>query len=311
MQSTLQAGIYNGEKIIKGLQETATSGVVGAIKAAASRTGVDFAYLLNKASQESGMNPLAKASSSSATGLYQFIKQTWLQMVKQHGAQYGLGAEADSIQMKNGQAVVTDKAMRDKILNMRHDPVLSAAMAAEFTKDNKDYLEASVGGNVGSTELYLAHFLGAGGASTFLKAMRTSPNAPAAELLPEAANANQSVFYNKSGRELSLKEIYDRFASKFSNKGLNSLVADAQNEAATNSVVYQAAPQMQSGRDLAEYSADFYSAPSPEMAQWQQNNTTSDTLFNVMLMAQNSMNESLINFTGQHKDDRKLGALGG
>lgn len=310
MQSTLQAGIYNGQKIIKGLQDTAASGVVGAIKAAASRTGVDFAYLLNKASQESGMNPLAKASSSSATGLYQFIKQTWLQMVKQHGAEYGLGAEADAIQVKNGQAVVADKALREKILNMRHDPVLSAAMAAEFTRDNKDYLEASVGGNVGSTELYLAHFLGAGGASTFLKAMRNSPNASAADLLPEAASANQSVFYSKSGRELSLKEIYDRFASKFSNKGLNSLVADAQSEEAANSVLFQKTAAVSSGRDLAEYSADFYSAPAPEMAQRQQNNTTSDTLFNVMLMAQNSMNESLMNFTGQHKEDRKLGALG-
>jgi hypothetical protein len=305
MQATLPTEIHNAYKKILSIQDKSVSGVVGAIQAAATRTGVDFAYLLNKADQESGLNPAAKAATSSATGLYQFIKQTWLQMVKQHGNEYGLGAEAQAIEIQDGKAVVKDKELREKILNLRHDPALSAAMAAEFTRDNKDYLESSVGGNVGSTELYFAHFLGAGGASKFLKAMRASPDAAAAELMPEAAEANPSVFYNKSGRELSLREIYDRFASKFADKGLTRF-AGLDARAAAPVIEANASTPSILRRDMANYSADYYAPPDSDLSLWQQKGTTSGTLFNVMVMAQNSMNESLGSFVRNEKDEKRV-----
>ena len=50
--------------------------VRGAIARASESTGVDFDYLLAQARLESGLNPDAKARSSSATGLYQFIDST-------------------------------------------------------------------------------------------------------------------------------------------------------------------------------------------------------------------------------------------
>ena len=56
-----------------------------AIGRAANRTGVDFTYLLNQAKSESGLDPSAKASGSSATGLFQFLDQSWLAVVKRHG----------------------------------------------------------------------------------------------------------------------------------------------------------------------------------------------------------------------------------
>ena len=49
-----------------------TAEVQGAIARAATRTGVDFDYLLAQARLESGLDPSAKAQTSSATGLYQF-----------------------------------------------------------------------------------------------------------------------------------------------------------------------------------------------------------------------------------------------
>jgi hypothetical protein len=279
--------------------------VLGAIRMASARTGVDFAYLVNKADQESGLNPAAKASSSSATGLFQFISQTWLKMVKEHGQDYGLGKEADSISLKNGKAEVTDPALRKKILNMRHDPVLSAAMAAEYTLENKDYLEAKVGGNVGSTELYLAHFLGAGGASKFLRAMHNSPNAAAAEIMPDAADANPSVFYNKSGGARTLVQIYNHFANKFKNSDASMMVASADTATNDNTVATMAAATPYK-RDLTELSSYFYHAPDtadqakdyatplPTLNEWRRNGgTTSDTLFNAMVLAQSKMNDAL------------------
>lgn len=192
--------------------------VESAIRSASDKTGVDFAYLMAKASQESSFNPTAKASTSSATGLYQFIDSTWLTTVKAHGADNGLGKYANAIQMRSdGRPYVADPAMRQEILDLRKDPATSALMAAEFTRDNKEYLDQNTTGIVGATELYMAHFLGAGGAAKFLNAKQDTPNAKAADLFPEAAAANKAVFYDKeTGQAKTLKQIYDRFAAKFS-----------------------------------------------------------------------------------------------
>ncbi len=191
--------------------------VVAAIKAASVKSGVDFAYLMNKASQESDLNPTAKAGSSSATGLYQFIDQTWLKTIKASGEKYGMGDSAAKITVgADGVARVANAADKKAILALRTNPEVAATMAAELAKINKEALEKKVGGTIGSTEMYMAHFLGSGGASTFLNAMKDNPNAAAADLLPQAAAANKSVFYDgKTGREKTVSEIYAQFAAKF------------------------------------------------------------------------------------------------
>lgn len=188
----------------------ASSRIVAAVEKAAASTGVDFAYLLEKAAAESGFDASAKAKTSSATGLYQFIESTWLDMVEKHGAKYGLTREANALAA--GTAAGAEKA---RILSLRNNPELSASLAAEFTRENQTHLEDTVGGTVGNTELYLAHFLGAGGAEKFLKAHNGDPNRPAAMLMPEAAAANRAVFFDAGGRMRSVGEIYDRFAKRF------------------------------------------------------------------------------------------------
>jgi soluble lytic murein transglycosylase-like protein len=49
-----------------------------AIAQASDKTGVDFAFLLATAKRESSLNPKARAKTSSAKGLFQFLDQTWL-----------------------------------------------------------------------------------------------------------------------------------------------------------------------------------------------------------------------------------------
>lgn len=200
----------------------APQAVIASIQDAAQKTGVDFGYLLTKAQTESSFNPSAKASTSSATGLYQFTDKTWLQMVRDHGSECGLGQYAGAI---NGDCKVSSSAERKQILNLRKDPSISAYMAAEFTKDNQQQLEANTDAKVGKTELYLAHFLGAGGATKFLNAFENNPNAKAATILPAEADANHNVFYSADGSARTLKQIYNHFASKFNEA---SPVLDAQ-----------------------------------------------------------------------------------
>lgn len=200
----------------QGIGRGAPAQVVSAVHSASARTGVDFSYLLEKAAVESGYRTDVKASTSSATGLFQFIEGTWLDMVQSHGAKHGLGRYAAAIQRdRNGAPFVANPSLRQEILDLRKDARTSALMAGELVKENKQALENELGRPVGKTDLYLAHFLGANGAATFLKAMDRDPHRNAAPLLPEAARANRGVFYDKAGRPLSLGQIYDRFAGKF------------------------------------------------------------------------------------------------
>lgn len=189
--------------------------IQSAIATAARATGVDFAYLLGQAKLESGLNPGARAGTSSASGLYQFIEQSWLAVVKKHGAEHGLGWAADSIQRgANGRLTVSDPGTRQSILGLRLDPNAASLMAAEYASDNKASLEGSLGRAATGTDLYMAHFLGLGGAHKFLSTMASNPDIGAAALFPAAAAANHNVFYAKDGSARSLSDIYQHFAGK-------------------------------------------------------------------------------------------------
>lgn len=189
--------------------------VLSGIQQASANTGVDFAFLMAQAAKESGFDPDAKAKTSSASGLYQFVEQTWLSVVRKHGAEYGLGDLAAKIKIaEDGSLKVADKALRKEILDLRRDPEIAAAMAAEHAADNKERLDAKLDREVQPVDLYLAHFLGVKGAVNFLRAMEQDPGQSAAAICPRAAGANKSVFYNADGTPRSLKQIYDRFDSR-------------------------------------------------------------------------------------------------
>jgi hypothetical protein len=193
----------------------ARTNVTTAIAAASQKTGIDFNYLLGQAQVESGMRSNARARTSSATGLYQFIEQSWLGVVKEHGDKHGMGWASDSIRRtSSGRFVVGDPATRQAILSMRNDPEMASLMAAEHASDNKDSLESSLGREATGTDLYMAHFLGIGGARKFLRAMDANPGQSGANLFPAAARANRGVFYTSDGAPRSLGQIYERFAGK-------------------------------------------------------------------------------------------------
>ncbi|MHB9880228.1 transglycosylase SLT domain-containing protein [Pacificimonas sp. ICDLI1SI03] len=192
--------------------------IASAIRDASAQTGIDAEFLTRQAQVESNFNPHAKAATSSATGLYQFIDQTWLETVRKHGNEHGLGWAADRIERTPGGRYSAGNAEAD-ILALRTQPAAAAAMAAAFAADNRDHLESQLGREVDSTDLYMAHFLGAAGAAAFLKAKDEQPNQPAANILPAAARANRSVFFAASGTPRSLSEIHQRFARKFDERG--------------------------------------------------------------------------------------------
>lgn len=194
---------------------SATGRIQSAIQRAAARTGIDFDYLLGQAKVESGLNASASAATSSARGLYQFVEQSWLSVMKQHGAEYGLGWAANAITRgASGRMTVNDAGTKQAILALRNNPEVASAMAAEHASDNKDALESATGRTATGTDLYMAHFLGLGGARQFLSSMQSNPGASAASLFPAAARANRGVFFNSDGSARSLSDVYQRFAAK-------------------------------------------------------------------------------------------------
>lgn len=184
-----------------------------AIGRAAQRTGADFTYLLNQAKSESGLNPFAKASTSTAGGLYQFIDQSWLGVLKQHGEKHGYGWASNAIEWRGGRWRV-DPSAKQAVFALRNDPDASALMAGEFAQDNAEGLQGALGRAPTSGDLYFAHFLGLAGAKKFLKAAQASPGAPAASHFPREAAVNRSIFYSRSGEARSLAQVYALMARK-------------------------------------------------------------------------------------------------
>ena len=188
------------------------SDVRGAIARASAATGVDFNYLLAQAKIESALDPGARARTSSAAGLYQFTSATWLETLDRHGGRHGLQWADDAIGRAGGRAVV-DPSMRAHVMALRYDPDASALMAAELARDNAGELRGVLGREPDAAELYLAHFLGAGGARTFLSALHSDPGQSAAGLLPQAAGANRPIFYD-NGRARSVGEVMELMRGK-------------------------------------------------------------------------------------------------
>lgn len=182
--------------------------VESAIQRASSATGVDFSFLMGAAKRESGYNPNAKARTSSASGLFQFVDQTWLSTLKKHGAKYGYARYADLIQQgSDGKYRVAGDEARKAVLGLKLDPHAASLMAGELTSDHASYLRGRVGRSPTAGELYAAHFLGPQGSARLIEAVGNSPGASAAAMFPDAAAANRSIFY-REGRAATVSEVY-------------------------------------------------------------------------------------------------------
>jgi hypothetical protein len=223
------------------------------IRLASQASSSDFGLLMAQAAQESGFRPDAKAASGSAAGLFQFIGSTWLDMMHRFGAKYGAGDLAQQISIDAaGKPEVADPATKQRILALRSDPTLSAALAGEYANLNKGEVERALGHPADRADLYMAHFLGPGGATLFLKVLEQKGTTPAADLLPDAAASNRSVFYDgETGRARSVAEIYhalggriDQEARDFSGAADSSEGAPDRANAATNAAAAGTTPRL-------------------------------------------------------------------
>ena len=113
---------------------------------------------------ESGGDPNAKNKRSSATGLGQFLDETWLDMIRVH------------------RPDLAKEHSQDELLELRRDAKVAREITARFTERNAGMLRKR-GLPVTPGTLYLAHFAGGAGAVAILSAME---NADAALVMATA-----------------------------------------------------------------------------------------------------------------------------
>ncbi|NMA99428.1 MAG: lytic transglycosylase domain-containing protein [Phyllobacteriaceae bacterium] len=208
--------------------------LANALTAAGERSGVDFGYLLQTAIRESSLNPAARASTSSAVGLFQFLEGTWLQVMKQDGPRLGYQAYADQISVNsNGDYVVRDPAKKAQILALRENPQIASDLAAAFTRSNGEYLRNAFGRMPSAGELYIAHFLGAQGAEKMFKAGLQNPDQVAVNLFPRQAQANKSIFYDQSGNARTIRQVYQVLVAKHQGTNANFSVQQMAGQGAS------------------------------------------------------------------------------
>ena len=201
----------------QGASANGQSRVVEAIRDGSDRSGADFDYLLRTATRESALNPTAKAPTSSATGLFQFIEQTWLGTLKDAGPKFGLSGYSNEIsEVRPGVYDVPDPAQKAEILALRNDPQIASVMAGELTRDNHDQLASRIGYAPSEADLYLAHVFGVDSAALMIEKSTSEPDTEAAALFPDAARANQTLFYEReSGRPLGVASVREKLADLF------------------------------------------------------------------------------------------------
>lgn len=146
------------------------------------------AYLSNLSATESSNDPNAKASTSSASGLFQFTSGTWIEQVSKSGKQY--------------------------TLNDRFDPDKAREIVIDFTKRNMEKARRQLEREPTATELYLYHFLGSP-----KRLIEAPADKPAKEFVSASAvRANKSVFYNSDGKAKTVGEVMNRFKQRFEGK---------------------------------------------------------------------------------------------
>ncbi|MGY4480347.1 transglycosylase SLT domain-containing protein [Bradyrhizobium sp. USDA 3364] len=239
--------------------------VASSIKQAAASTGTSFEYLLTTAKMESNFNPRAGATTSSAHGLYQFIDQTWLGTVKEAGSQLGYGQYADAItKNSDGSYSVSDPSARSAVMKLRDDPDAASSMAAVLTQSNSFKLTGTLGRRPTDAELYMAHFMGVGGAGKLISSAEDSPSANAVAMFPKAAAANQSIFYDKSGSARSVSQVYSvlttRYAAAANSNDTRTAFAAAGGGTMSPYAIASAAPTQALTMDTASYLSTFPNA---------------------------------------------------
>jgi hypothetical protein len=177
----------------------------------------EFTALLAQVVGETAFKQNSVNKQTGAAGPFQFVKQTWLSMVKTHGAELGVKPDlvAQITTDAQGHLKVADPGALKDILELRHDVALSSKMATKLMAENAAQLRHILHRHPSEAEVHLAFLLGAAGAGRLITAAATTPNIAANEVVAPAAAANPSLFHDKTGKVRSAAEAVIFLTAKY------------------------------------------------------------------------------------------------
>lgn len=195
----------------------------GLVTSAGAEFGIPDGHMNKIGMVESGLKSGAKNSKSSASGLYQFTKGTWNEVLGKYGAQYGIPEGTSAM-----------------------DPTANAILGAAYLKENGDTYRNTYGKDPEVTDLYLGHFLGQTGRKRFMDGMNSNPDAPAVNFVKSnQANSNKEIFFDETGAPRSSHQVYELFGNKL------GAVADAGSNSQLQGDMYvDAIKDREMGRQL-------------------------------------------------------------
>lgn len=182
---------------------------------ASQLTGGRFspAYFARTIGKEAGRNPdgsinnAAGNPNSTAVGPGQFVKGTFLALLKSHGETFGLTPQVMAQIPLSGK--MKDGPLKTQLLALRKDPIAAVRATALLALENYDQLARPVNqGGLGraptESEVYLGHLLGPTAARNIIMA---PPGAPVtAYVSRDAARANPTLFY-KDGKPRTVSDF--------------------------------------------------------------------------------------------------------
>jgi hypothetical protein len=138
----------------------------------------------------------------------QFTEAAWLQAMWAFGADVGNANYASAIKRdKEGALSVQPSSLKDTILGMREDPVLSARLAAANLRRARTLVKQNFARAATRTDLYMFHALGPTGALRFLTALAKTPRRSAVLVVEEGALRNAGLV-GRDGQVLSVARTY-------------------------------------------------------------------------------------------------------
>ena len=135
---------------------------------------------------------------------------------------------------------------RDAIMKLRNDPEAASAMAAVLTQSNSFKLTGKIGRRPTDGELYMAHFMGAGGAGKLISNAENNPNASGARIVSQRRRGQPLDLLRQHGRARSVSEVYSvlnaRYASAANSQATRTAMASAGGDAPRRVTLASATP---------------------------------------------------------------------
>jgi uncharacterized protein (TIGR02594 family) len=144
LQETLKQAEADAQKYSNDTRKISVADAF-AIRQASKAAHVPFEHMLGvitaERAFEQSQNIPGQTSANRQPGLVQISDAKWLRLIKEHGAQYGLGGLAKDIVMTKGGPYVQDPMERQYLLDLRKDPRINALLGAEYIKTNPVHVD--------------------------------------------------------------------------------------------------------------------------------------------------------------------------